>query len=201
MGRFKGVNGINNLAGSGLGFYGSAGFGDSVPVNAFQDHTFITNSAGTAQGPEANNIKYLNAGSGILGQVASGIGLKAMPNGQASLQIEFTYDTPIKTQNVLLYGYDRSDPNNAPSGVTLKAAELVHPNPTQGPGGSGSVAWTTLAGSGSNLTLTSSPGTSGFRPNGSGTTDARHDWYLALSASPDSIGSKPFGLYVSLEYL
>lgn len=30
----------------------------------------------------------------------------------------------------------------------------------------------------------------------------RHDWYLAISASPDSIGSKTdFGLYFTLEYL
>jgi len=31
---------------------------------------------------------------------------------------------------------------------------------------------------------------------------ARHDWYVALSASPDSIGSKTqYGLYFTLEYL
>jgi len=30
----------------------------------------------------------------------------------------------------------------------------------------------------------------------------RHDWYVGLSASPDSIGSKTdFGLYFTLEYL
>jgi len=30
----------------------------------------------------------------------------------------------------------------------------------------------------------------------------RHDWYVALSASPDSIGSKTqYGLYFTLEYL
>lgn len=32
--------------------------------------------------------------------------------------------------------------------------------------------------------------------------DDRHDWYIALSSSPDSIGSKlNYGLYVTLEYL
>jgi hypothetical protein len=30
----------------------------------------------------------------------------------------------------------------------------------------------------------------------------RHDWFIAMSASPDSIGSKTdFGLYFTLEYL
>jgi len=32
--------------------------------------------------------------------------------------------------------------------------------------------------------------------------DIRHDWYVALSATPESIGSKTeYGLYFTLEYL
>ena len=38
--------------------------------------------------------------------------------------------------------------------------------------------------------------------SGEACRDLRHDWYIALSASPDSIGSKTdFGLYFTLEYL
>jgi hypothetical protein len=40
------------------------------------------------------------------------------------------------------------------------------------------------------MPLVASPGTSGFSPNGVGTIDTQHDWYVALSASPDSVGSK-----------
>jgi hypothetical protein len=43
-----------------------------------------------------------------------------------------------------------------------------------------------------------------YAGNGSNSawTDTQHDWYLVLSASPDSIGSKTlYGLWVSLEYL
>jgi hypothetical protein len=65
--------------GSGLGFYGDAGFGASVAVGAYQGRTFITNSTGTAQGPQGDNIKYVNPGSGILGAVGSGIGIDAIP--------------------------------------------------------------------------------------------------------------------------
>jgi hypothetical protein len=90
---------IQDLAGSGLGFYGDAGFGASVKVGDWQGRTFITNGAGTTQGPEADNVKYLNAGSGILGQAGSGIALTCIPNYQSTLNIRFTYDTPIKTQN------------------------------------------------------------------------------------------------------
>ena len=74
----------------------------------------------------------------------------------------------------------------------------------------------------SDLAFTSSPGMSGLNttavetlPSGApdgyvnwltnaGTAhdSTRHDWYDALSASPDSIGSKTnYGLYFTLEYL
>jgi len=53
--------------------------------------------------------------------------------------------------------------------------------------------------------LAQSPGPSGhYAGNGTANTGqyTQHDWYLAISASPDSIGSKTqYGLYVELEYL
>ena len=72
------------------------------------------------------------------------------------------------------------------------------------------------------LDFTSSPGTSGLNTSAaetlpSGLADGtinwlsnegvahealRHDWYIAMTASPDSIGSKTqYGLYFTLEYL
>jgi hypothetical protein len=125
-----------------------------------------------------------------------------IPNWQSTLNIRFTNSTPVKTQNVQLRIYDRVNPDNPPTGVTTAVAEIVHPNITQGPGGSGSPTWQFPTGSGSVMSLTSSPGTSGLRPAGANTSDTQHDWYVALSASPNSIGSKTqYGLYVSLEYL
>jgi hypothetical protein len=72
------------------------------------------------------------------------------------------------------------------------------------------------------VTFTSSPGVSGMNTSaaetlpqvaadgkynwisnsGAALSDTRHDWFVALSASPDSIGSKTnYGLYFTLEYL
>lgn len=72
------------------------------------------------------------------------------------------------------------------------------------------------------LTLTSSPGTEGLNGNntdsgqpandgthdnytsaeGNGHLSTQHDWFVALSAQPTTIGSKTnFGLYFTLEYL
>lgn len=195
---------INDLAGSGLGFYGSLAFGASVAVGSYQDRTFITDANGVIQGPEVNNVKFLNAASGILNQASSGVPLTFIPNWQATLNIRFTNDTHVKTQNVNVVIFDRSVVTHPASGVTTKVAEIVHPYPTQGPGGSGATSWTTFttAGTGAALALTSSPGLSGLRPNGPNTTGIQHDWYLAISGSPDTIGSKTqYGLYVSLEYL
>jgi hypothetical protein len=196
---------INDAAGSGLGFYGDAGFAASVSVGSYQGRTFITNGAGTTQGEEANNVKFLNAGSGILGQSGSGVALTAIPNSQGTLNIRFTNATAVKVQSATLYGYDRSNIYNSPSGVVLKAAELIHPTSTQVNNGSGDTTWTTLAGSGSTLSLCPSPGPSGlYAGNGSNSqwSATQHDWYVALSVSPDSIGSKTaFGLAMELEYL
>jgi len=196
---------IADLSGSGLGFYGDAGFGASVRVGEWQGRTFITNANGTTQGPEVDNVKYLNAGSGILGQSGSGIALTSIPNYQATLNIRFTYDTPVKTQNVELRIYDRTDPNKPASGVTTKVAEIIHPANDQSNTGSGDTTWHTPGGSGVTVPLAPSPGISGlYAGNGSNSTwsDTQHDWYVAISASPDSIGSKTqYGLYVSLEFL
>ena len=85
-------------------------------------------------------------------------------------------------------------------------------------------AWTDFAHPAvmADLDFTSSPGMSGLNTSAaetlpSGLSDGtinwlsnegvahqsrRHDWYLAISASPDSIGSKTqYGLYFTLEYL
>ena len=50
-----GIDNQQNIVGSGLGFYGSR-FGSAGQIGAFQDTTFVTNAAGTSQGPAANNV-------------------------------------------------------------------------------------------------------------------------------------------------
>lgn len=192
---------INNLSGSGLGFYGS-GFGNSVNVASYQDTTFITDATGTSQGPQVNNVKYQNIGSGIVNSASSGIKLTAIPNYLATLNIRFTHTSAVKTQNAKLYIYDRSSINNPASGVTTKVAQIIHPDIIQNNNGSGDGTWQTPTGSSVVMNFVASPGPSGLSINGSQTTDLQHDWYAAISASPDSIGSKTlYGLYFQLEYL
>lgn len=187
---------INNLAGSGLAFTGSAGFSSSVQVGQFQGRTFITDSAGSIQGAEVNNTQYLNSQSGILGQTGSGINVLNIPNYQAPLNLRFTNNTAVQVQNAQIWAYDRANINNPPSGVTLAVSEVRHQSQLQTTTGSGNNTWTFPAGSAVILNLTNSPGTSGL----SGGSDTEHDWYLCLSASPNSVGGKPFALYAYGEY-
>lgn len=194
------TNNISNLSGSGIGFFGSA-FGSSVNVGEYQTTTWVTNSAGTSQGIQTDNVKWTHPSSGSINGAAS-VGLTSIPNYLATLNIRFNHTSAIKTQNVKLRIYDRSNINNDPSGVTCQVAEIAHVDTAQTANGSGSSTWNNVHGSAVILTLTASPGHSGYRPNGASTTDANHDWYVALSASPDSIGSKTnFGLYCECEFL
>lgn len=192
--------GIQNLNGSGLGFYGAA-FGQSVNVGNYQDATFITDSTGTLQGPQVHNNKFIHPASGSINGLAA-VNVLNFPNYLASLKISFTHTSPVKTQNAQFRVYDRSNINNDPSGVLCKVYEIVHPSTTQtGNLGSGNANWSTVNGSGSVLSLIASPGISGIRPSGANTTQAQHDWYLAISPSPSSVGSKTFAGYFSVEYL
>lgn len=196
---------INDLSGSGLGFYGAAGFGQSVNVGAWNGRTFITDANGLVNGAEVNNVQFLNAGSGILGQAGTGIGLKAIPNFQSTLRISLQSDVAVQALNPKLRIYDRSNPDNNPSGVVCKVAQLIHPDITQTSNGSGDGTWQTPAGSSSVMSLAPCPGVSGlYAGNGSNSTrpDTQHDWYTAISAQPTSIGRKTqFGLWASVDYL
>lgn len=194
----------HDIGSSGIGFFGDAGFGSSVSVGLYNDSTFITNSNGTDSGPTLNNIKFSHPSSGIVNGVASpsGLLLDKITNAQATLNIRFTHSTGVITQNAKVRIYDRYNINNPASGVTTKIAQIIHPSTSNSVTGSGSASWVTPGGSGVILNLANSPGMSGLSPNGSGTVDSRHDWFLALSASPDSIGSKTqYAMWVELEYL
>jgi hypothetical protein len=208
IGFFAGENfQIQDLSGSGIAFYGDSGFNASVRVGEYQGRTFISNSAGTTQGPECDNVKFLSAGSGILGQAGDGVALRAIPNYLSTLNIRAYSDdsSTFQVQDARLYIYDRYSTANPASGVTCKVVEIIHPDTNQTANGSGSTTWTTFttAATGQYVSLCPSPGISGLYANGAGgRADSRHDWFAALSASPNTIGSKTqFGLYVSLDYL
>lgn len=198
---------IENLNGSGLGFYGTS-FGSSVQVGAYQNSTFITDGNGTSEGPQVNNLEWVHPDSGSIDSLEE-VTLTSIPNFLATLNPRFTHGSAVQVQNVKARIYDRTNIDNPASGVTTQVAELIHVDTVQNDNGSGDSSWIEITpangGSGTIVDLADSPGLSGeFAGNGSQSTraDTSHDWYLALSASPDSIGSKTlYGFYIELEFL
>lgn len=193
------------IGSSGVGFYGST-FGSSVQVASYQDSTFITNSNGTVNGGQINNNKYLGNTSGVSVNGGAAQQLSGVPVASATMNIRFTFDSPVMTQNGQVRIFDRSSIDSNASGVTSEVSQFVNSgsgvNQTTGAAQASHNGWLALNGSGLTMTLLSSPGSGGLSPSGTGTTDSRHDWFVGISASPDSIGSKTlFGLYCSLEYL
>jgi hypothetical protein len=192
---------LHDATGSGLGFFGD-GFGVSLGIGQYNSRTFITNSAGSSEGPEVDNIKYTASNSGIIGQAGSSVLLTQIPNYKATLNARFEHASAVKVTNTEFRIFDRNNINNPASGLTCRVAEIIHPDTSQTNNGSGDATWSTLGGSGTVLDLVDSPGVSGLSPSGANTTSTRHDWYLAISVSPDTVGAKTnFGAYIATEYL
>jgi hypothetical protein len=223
-------SGINHAAGSGLGFYG-AGYGISVPVGQFQDTTWVTNANGTASDQyRLNNTKFISSGT-VSANAGTAITNYSMPNYYAPLNIRFTHGEAVKVQNCKLRIFDRNNIQRQASGVTTMVYEVRHPNGSEAVSGLAFRGNGTNEHNWkefdpllvmSDLTLTSSPGLSGLntssadagRPasqngflnytstDGNAHQNIRHDWYVALSAMPEEIGSKTdYGLYFTCEYL
>lgn len=218
---------INHTAGSGIGFYGSS-FGISVPVNTKQTTTYVTDANGVNQGAQLNNtamdtIGDENTAGTIIINSSAPINNNNLPNYLCPLNIRFTNNTAVRVQNCKLRIFDRSNINNAASGVTTYVYEARHPSLQQNVTnlahrGRASNSWIEFdpVSSVSDMIFTNSPGTSGTNTNSSDTnvtlgyitqdgslhTSTRHDWYVALSSEPETIGSKTqYGLYFSVEYL
>lgn len=217
---------ISHSAGSGLGFYGN-GFNVSVPVAGYQTQTYVTTADGTGQGERLNNTAVGGAVSANQASINGGtaINLQAVPNMNCPLNLRFTHTSAIRTQNCKLFVFDRANKDNAASGVSTYIYETRHPSNTEGEAlsllhrPSTTHAWKQFnsANGGTALDLTSSPGSGGLNTNigdsnqsakgwstklGEQHTAAQHDWFVAISSSPDSIGSKTsYGLFFQLEYL
>jgi hypothetical protein len=219
---------INHAAGSGLGFYGST-FGVSVPVGSQQTTTYVTDALGANQGSRLHNTAMSTTGSSsVKGTVvvdgATAANLDILPNYLCPLNIRFSHTSAVKVQNCKLRIFDRNNIANQASGVSTYVYEARHPATVQtvtnlSHRGRVDTAWYEFdpALAMTDMVLTSSPGASGKNSNTSdvnspalghvttqGAThqSTRHDWYLALSSEPVTIGSKTqYGLYFTTEYL
>lgn len=169
-----------------VGFFG-ASFGFSIRVGEFNQNTTRTNSNGTSNGGTMPNTRFLNASGAYIGLTPTE--LRNIEDGEATVAIRLITDSAVGTQNASFRAFDRSDINNDPSGVTVRAAQILKPNPIIY--GSGDTNWTVVAGSGTTLPMQDQIGAA-----------TTHDWYIALTATPNSIGEKTnIGFYFETEFL
>lgn len=214
---------ITHQDGSGLGFYG-ASYGISVPIGGRQDTTWLTNSDGTSsERLQLHNTKFASDETVLIDSASVAINLANLPNDKCPLNVRFEHDEDVRVQNCKLRIFDRNNIQNHASGVTTYVYEARHPATGQEFGnlaqrGRAENTWFEFdpVESMSDMPMTPSPGISGVNTDGTdndidlgyvtqgGVSHAaqRHDWYVALSAEPDSIGSKTnYALYFSVEYL
>jgi len=194
---------------SGLGFFGSSGFGSPIAIGEYNGRTFVTNDDGTVEGFECNNNKYLSPSSVVHGQTGSGLALQNLPNELSTINVRFTHNSPVYCQAVRLWVFDGSFTGTVPNkespteNMVFYAAEIRHTSRLQNTLSVYSDAsWSDLSASGSNyIGLVDSPGTNGIRKGGFEQLSSRHDWYVAFTCSPTQLGDREFGMTVELEYL
>lgn len=194
---------IDHVNNSGLIFSGAGGPTYSIAVNAYNSRTYIGNSTGTQYSAEIDNTKWINQTGVCYGVSGTEYLLTQLPNDKATINISFYNDTAVDIQNFQIRAYDGSNIANAPSGIEVKLAEIIHPATDYSFGGSGDTYWTNASGSTGILNLSDSPGSSALIAWSGGTQASTFsDWYVAVSVKPTSVGSKTGNkLYMSLEYL
>lgn len=171
-----------------VGFFG-ASFGFSIRVAEFNQTTFRTNANGTANGGTMPNTRFANSSGAFVGGSPTVQDLLSIDDTESTISIRLTTDNAVGTQNTSFRAFDRIDINNNPSGVTVRAAQMLKPSPVVR--GSGDISWTTVAGSGATLSLADQA-----------LNATTHDWFISLTATPLSIGEKTnIGFYFESEFL
>ncbi len=198
---FVAENGIKIDTDEALGFFGPNGFGDSLSLNEFNGRTFITNPSGSVASEEGDNCRKVSTSGLIIGQIGDEVNLQNLPNYLTTINLRFTHPEAVLVQNVRFIAFDGIDPDNAPSGLDVFGAEIIHTSRLQTVTGTGDTVWTQMTGSGQQLNLVDSPGTSGLSPSGPATLDIRHDWFLAISVAPTLPGNRTFSFRVDLEFI
>jgi len=160
-----------------IGFYG-ASYGDKITVGEYQDSMHIRTSAGTdtdaCGSPHLIGIKYISSNQCDKG--GGTINCNTLLTTDC-IKFNFSHTSSVATENGLFYAYDGNTVTSAPTGVTFQALEQ------------GDTNWTNAEGQASGVSL------------GNQSASTSHDFYVAMSASPESVGEKTaFAVRAELTY-
>lgn len=181
----QGTNGSSNTvvdATDKISFYGAA-FGDAIAVGSYQDSTHIETSGGTHKVTNCatvhlHNVKFLTSGTfGLDGGGSETLNGTNLATTECSLKINFAHGSSVATSGATLWADDGTTPTAVPTSITFQAAEQ------------GDTAWTNAEGSGAAMSLDDN------------TTSTSHDYFVALSVSPEAVGDlTAFRIQVQLTY-
>lgn len=148
-------------------------FDSSIAVGSYNGSTHVKASGGTdsSSGNTPNNVKFISASGGTGGDSQADWGdgtedLDAMLTSEATLKINFSDASSVAVTSHTFYAYDGTTTTAVPTGVTFYAAEQ------------GDTNWTNAEGSAAALSIADS------------SAATSHDFYIAVSASPESVGLK-----------
>jgi hypothetical protein len=164
--------------------FAAATFDSAIAVTEWNDSTHVkTNAdANKSSGNTPRNNKFISQAGGTGGdsqiQINGGstVDLDTLTTANAALKINFSDAESVATTDAVFYAYDGTTPATAPVNVSIVGAEV------------GDTNWTTIEGSGSALSLEDS------------SAATSHDFYIAVSASPDTAGLKTGALRIELTY-
>jgi len=114
-----------------LGFFG-ANFGFSIRVGEFNNTNFVTDDIGTTNFGQVPNLKWANTSGAYVASELTATELLEIDNSEATLRIRLQTDSDVGTQNAAFRAFDRVSIANAPSGVTVRGAEIIKPDPVRG---------------------------------------------------------------------
>lgn len=160
--------------------WGTADTGMSTPVttSSYQDYTHVSNSSDVHQCTtnHVHNTKYLTSTTMSLDGAGSA-NLSTLTTGNAPIKINFSDASSVTTTGAVFYAYDGTTDSTAMVGTTFQAGEAGVTS-----------TWVAANGSGSALSIADD------------TASTSHDYYIALSMSPSSVGAKTGKIKMSLTY-
>jgi hypothetical protein len=169
--------------------FGGSSFGSNIDVDSWQDSTHAGNGdPGSDQGT-MNNVKYLTGSTmSVNGGGSENINDTNLATTECTLKVNFSHGSSVAITGARFYSYDGSVVGNEAVGVGVYAFER----------GVSASAWTHINSDSGNIGGDNSGERLALADQGAGTS---HDYYIAASASPESVGAKTsFDFGVALTY-
>ena len=147
--------------------FAKATFDSAITVGEYQDSTHVESSVGVddSSGNTPHNSKYLTISTVSLNGAGS-TALSATSTAACPLKYNFAHGSAVAVTAHTFYAYDGTTTTAVPTGVTFQASEQ------------GDANWTNAEGSAAAVSITDSA------------SATSHDFFLQVSASPESVGEK-----------